>query len=468
MTLISKLRSLLVASVVLATVLLPIAGPSTASADGGNEFSVMTRNLYLGADVPAALRLFPDLSAVAQDLWTQVAATDFTARVGALSAEIVEQRPAVLGLQEATTWVCLDPAGRTVTVFDFTAQLLDELRSSGVAYEIAQAGGTRALSPGFEIAPIPGATVVRDPATLLPVVGADSAACGFKIADVLAVRSDLAGDVSAVGTKNFATTVKFGGLLEVKRGYAWADISFSGRPVHFVTTHLEATWTPDTEPVMAAQARELVADLQSVTMPVVAMGDFNADPRDPRASSAVNPGGQPEVTASCSSRSCNPYWIMSDAGYVDAGPDATDPRNLTWGADGLLAGPALSRLDAALALGNDLGFTDRLDYVFVRGDITVTSSSLVGREWPTGPATWECTTPAQVANTRAAAQRLGIAVPTTGQCFATDHLGIAATLSLPSSGGSGASPAWIIIGVVLAVLAIGTVVILLRRRPTRP
>jgi hypothetical protein len=97
------------------------------------------------------------------------------------------------------------------------------------------------------------------------------------------------------------------------------------------------------------------------------MGDFNIDPRDPRPPDAPNPAGQPEVSPTCPDRSCSAYWLMVDAGFVDAGPDATDPQNWTWGSDGSLAGPSLGRLDDAVALGNPLGFTDRLDYVFVRG-----------------------------------------------------------------------------------------------------
>lgn len=463
----ARVLSLLAAALVVLTAATATGGATASAASSPpNEFTVMTRNLYLGADIAEAMKYFPDFPKAAQAMWTQVAATSFTSRVGALASDIEEQLPAVLGLQEATTWSCLDASGKAVTVFDFTQQLLDRLGADGKPYVIAQANGVPAVSPGFAIAPLAGLTMVTDPTTLRPKTGLDTTACGIQIADVLAVRSDLAGDITATGVKNFPTTTKFAGAFDIKRGYAWADMTIDARTVRLVTTHLESVWSKDAEPAMAAQARELLADLQGVTTPIVAMGDFNADPRDPRPAGTPNPAGQPEVTASCPGRTCSPYWIMTDAGYTDAGPDALDPKNLTWGMNALLAGPDLTRLDAALAMGNDLGFTERLDYVFVHGDISVVSSSLVGREWPTGATSWDCTTPEQIAATKAAAAKLGIPVPATGRCLATDHLGIAATLALPSTatGSSSSAVGWLIAGAVLVVIVLGAVVIVLRRR----
>ena len=440
------------------------AVPATTTPPTG-EISVMTRNLYLGADVGLALDLLPDIAAAAQAMWTQVAATDFTSRVDDLARDVVERQPMVVGLQEATVWECLDPDGQPVTVFDFTSQLLDELARQGVPYVIAEHGGQTAFSPGYAIPPIGGLTVVSDPATLQSVVGSDAAACGFRIGDVLAVRADLADEVTAVGTTTFAATTLVGGILEVQRGYAWADLALPDGAVRFATTHLESLWTPDAEPASAAQARELIAELEAVASPVVAMGDFNIDPRDPRPEGAPNPGGQPEVSPFCPDRSCSAYWLMVGAGFVDAGPDATDPANFTWGSDGSLAGPSLDRLDAALELGNPLGFTDRLDYVFVRGDLEVTSAEVIGGEWPDGPTVWTCTAPEQVDNTRQAAERLGVDVPSTGRCFATDHLGLSVTLTTAGTtagdgavnGGNGGDPTNV--GVVLAVVAAAVVVI---------
>ncbi|MGE0818225.1 MAG: endonuclease/exonuclease/phosphatase family protein [Candidatus Nanopelagicales bacterium] len=411
-------------------------GPAQA-ADA--DLVVMTRNLYLGADVSSALGLLPDLPAAAQDMWTQVAATDFTARVPVLASEAVAARPAVIGIQEATTWECRPSAfGGTTVVYDFTQQFLDATAAAGTPYVLASAGGRTALNQGYSIPAIPRLTRVVDPATFQPLFGTDEADCGFTIADALAVRADLAPQVLEVGTveyENAAAIVPV--LMEVQRGYAWADIRIGSTPVRFVTTHLEAFWKAGAVPASAEQARQLVRDLADVRMPLVVMGDFNSDPRDPRAP-GDNPGGQPEATGDCPAQSgtdgtCSAYWTMVGAGYADSGPDATNPRNLSWGASGLLAGPDLERLKAAEAMGNPYGMTDRLDYVFTRNGVTASSARLVGNAWPAQGDTWDCTTEAQKANAAAAAAAMGVTVPASGACLPTDHAGVVASLAVPVS-----------------------------------
>jgi hypothetical protein len=71
---------------------------------------------------------------------------------------------------------------------------------------------------------------------------------------------------------------------------------------------------------------------------------------------------------------------------------------------------------------------------------------------------------AQLANTQEVATRLGITAPTTGRCFATDHLGIAATLSLPSAASSSSATGWVIAAVIVALIVIGTAIVFLVRR----
>jgi len=420
--------------------LLLLAGalPAPAAA-ADSDLVVMTRNLYLGADVSSALELLPDLPAAAQDMWTQVAATDFTARVPVLAQEAALARPAVIGIQEATTWECRPSAfGSTTVVYDFTQQFLDATAAAGTPYVLAQADGRTALNQGYSIPAIPRLTRVVDPATFQPLFGTDEADCGFTIADALAVRADLASAVLDVGTveyENAAAIVPV--LMEIQRGYAWADIRIGTTPVRFVTTHLESYWKAGAVPASAEQARQLVRDLADLTMPVVVMGDFNADPRDPRTP-GDNPGGQPEATGDCPAQSgtdgtCNAYWTMVGAGFLDAGPDPTDPANLSWGASALLAGPDLERLPAAEAMGNDFGMTDRLDYVFTRNGITPRTAQLVGNAWPADGDTWDCTTDAQKANAAAASAAMGVSIPPSGACLPTDHAGVVATLAVPAS-----------------------------------
>ena len=111
-----------------------------------NNVTVMTRNLYLGADLTPALTeglklgtpghqdSFADAVGTVID---NVNATDFGRRSTSLSKEISKNRPDLVGLQEAALWrvqiptdgTPLNPNGsqaNTVT-FDFVQQLLDKL-----------------------------------------------------------------------------------------------------------------------------------------------------------------------------------------------------------------------------------------------------------------------------------------------------------------------------------------------------
>jgi hypothetical protein len=400
---------------------------------------VMTRNLYLGADVGVALKQLPDMPAAAQFMWEQVQATDITRRAPLFAAEAARERPDVIGLQEATTWSCSTGlGGNRRVVFDFTRDFLAATTAAGTPYVIAAADGRTATNPGFSLGPIPFLTRIHDPQTFQPLFGTDDADCGLQTMDALLVRADLASDVLAAGTFDYPTETALAPLvLVVPRGFAWADIRIGGTPVRFVTTHLESFWAPGEVPRAALQAAELVRTLEPTSMPLVAMGDFNSDPRDPRDPSD-NPAGQPEASTTCpeqvgSDARCSAYWTMRDAGYVDAGPDAADPRNFTWGTSALLAGPDLARLPAALRTGNRFGFTDRFDFTFVRNGARTIDAHLIGHTWPEGPDLWDCDAPGQVRNAALAATALGLPRPSTTQCLPTDHAGIVATIALPAS-----------------------------------
>lgn len=416
---------------VIALAIVPLAGAGPAAAED-SSVTVMTRNTYLGADVGVALALIPDMPAAAQFMWDQVRATDFGARAPLLAREAADHRPALIGIQEAATWECTAGlTGPRIVVHDFLAQLLDAMRASGVEYVVASDGSNPAVNPGYSIPPIPGVTMVRDPQAFPALFGSEEAACGFTIADALLVRADLADRVLASGTVEFATrTTIIPVLMEISRGYAWADVDLNGTTTRVVTTHLESLWDPGVVPSARLQAGQLIDDLTSTTMPLIVLGDFNSDPRDPRPASA-NPGGQPEVSAVCPAggAECSAVRAMLAAGFTNAGPDTDDPANLTWGADALLAGPDLTRLPDALAMGNRYGMTDRLDHIWLRNGVQPEKASLIGAAWPTTP-TWDCRTPDQLANLRAAAEALDVEP---AGCLPSDHAGIVATVLLPAS-----------------------------------
>ncbi len=488
----------LLCAATLAAVAGGLATPAHAASTEPIPVTVMARNLYLGADVADALDLLPDLAAAGQFMWDEVQATDFKARVPLLAAEAAEYKPAVIGLQEATTWNCRTGFfGGSVAVYDFTRDFLKAAEEAGEPYVIASADGTEAFNPGYSIGPIPMLTTVKDPATFQPLFGSDTAECGFQLSDALLVRADLADKVVRAGTTEFVNREPIVPVVfEIDRGFAWADLDFNGSPVRFVTTHLESMWPKDGQNVGALQGRQMVGDLNGTEIPLIVMGDINNDPRDPRPLDAPNPGGQPtegavcepqvaNPTAATAKSQCNAYWSIVQAGYTDVGPDAMDPKYYTWGTQSLLAGPDPRRVDAALEMGNDYGWTDRLDYVFVKNGVEVVKSKEIGTTWSDADWTWTCDTPDQIANTEAMSKVLaenGVGEPISGKgvCLPTDHGGIVADLLVTPAGDGAAAPipqthepafnaAALVIGSLFAILlgivmlVIAGIVVLIRR-----
>jgi len=341
--------------------------------------TVMSRNIYLGADVGRALEFIPNLPAAAQYMWDQVKQTDFSKRVKILAAEINQSAPDVIGLQEATVWYCKKYSwSKKVEIFNFTEQLLDEL---GGKYKLASKDGVTSLNPGFSINPIPFLTKVNDEQIFREVFGRSSADCGFETGDALLVKKSKSLEVIKVGNSEYEANYPIvPTMMTIYRGYSWADIRVSGVPTRFVTTHLESLWDENKVPNSAKQAMQLVSDLSNTKMPLIVMGDFNADPRDPRPKDQPNPGEQPVVSRTCpaNSATCNAYLIMIRAGYQDSGPDSFDPKFFTWGMNALLTGADSKRVAAAKSMGNNYGFTERLDYIFSKNGTESSSSQIIG------------------------------------------------------------------------------------------
>ncbi len=377
---------------VAAVTLLVALGPAAPVQAEQAQFVVMSRNIYLGADVGIAMDLLPDFPAATQFMWDQMRQTDFESRSSGFVDEIALEQPDVIGIQEGTRWYCQSgPLADEVVVFDFVQILLNQLSGAGLNYEIASHDGQIAQNVGFKIAPIPLLTKATDPEIFPSRFGSESAYCGFEIADVLLIKSSLAESVLAVGTTEYQEKYTIiPTVMSVYRGFSWADVSISEKPVRFVTTHLESLYSEDGTPTAKIQADQLISDLAATKIPIVLMGDFNSDPRDPRPDIGPNPGQQPSENSACTKQvlnpnletadsTCNAFWTIMQSGFQSVGPDEADPRHYTWGMNALLTGPDPSRLPAAIEMGNPTGFTDRLDYIFVKGPINVLQAKLVGQ-----------------------------------------------------------------------------------------
>jgi endonuclease/exonuclease/phosphatase family metal-dependent hydrolase len=172
--------------------------------------------------------------------------------------------------------------------------------------------------------------------------------------------------------------------MTIYRGYTWADIKINGTPTRFITTHLESIWDENKIPNSARQAGQLISDTSNTKMPLIVMGDFNSDPKDPRKKGVLNPGLQPVESLNCppNTSTCSAYKLMIENDFIDAGPNSLDPKNFTWGMNAQLSGPDLERKSAAQKFGNQFGFTDRLDYVFVKNNVRVNSAEIIGVKPP--------------------------------------------------------------------------------------
>ena len=130
-------------TLVFSALLLSLTSPVQAAEP---TVTVMSRNIYLGADVGVAMELIPDFPAAAQFMWEQVKKTDFSKRAPILAAQIRAENPDVIGIQEATTWYCKKNLfSKKVAVFNFTESLLKELAGE---YVIPSKNGISAFNPG--------------------------------------------------------------------------------------------------------------------------------------------------------------------------------------------------------------------------------------------------------------------------------------------------------------------------------
>lgn len=252
--------------------LIPLAAPSAASAgkaDTSQDLKVMTRNLYLGADL-IPLASAPDLASFEQaagQRYDTVIANDFPTRVKAIAAEIDKYKPDVIGLQEAAVWrkspdgqKNVGKPGTTELVYDSIDELQDALKDEGLTYKVA------AIRPWFDFAA--------------------PTAKGFDVRltqqDAVLVRTGKQSKVKSFKgfSGGFSETFKVPtqvGEVDSPRGWAGIDGKIGDRKFRFVTTHLEA-YSPA---IANDQMTELLKKpLKSKTKQSILVGDFNSDPKD--------------------------------------------------------------------------------------------------------------------------------------------------------------------------------------------
>ena len=284
------------------------------------KLTVMTRNVYIGTDIlsVADAGSLPEFVFLVNLALQQVAATNFPERANELAKEIAKTKPHLVGLQEVYNFTINGENQPAMLPFvDYLVVLLDALKKKGLHYKPV------ATVTNFDIAlpipypfPTPTGTVVL----------------GVTDRDVILARQDVSAEVVDLATSGvcpedrvsddgcnyevIARTVVPGEdpipdiVIEIERGYVAVDATYRSLKTRFYNTHLEVRFPADdpTAPlIQAAQAAELIQAIDFLEKaiphegPVIVVGDFNSDPRDPQIL-PLDP----------------PYTQMVDAGYTDA------------------------------------------------------------------------------------------------------------------------------------------------------
>lgn len=332
--------------------LLPIAGcDSDEGPSASAEVSVMTYNLYLGAEIFALVGTpAEDLPIVAGQLYADVQATDFPARAEAIADLIAAQDPALVGLQEVTLYRTQTPADNlpgaantpaTEVSFDFLALLQTALDDRGLDYRVA------ATTTNADVE-VPSTT---DGVTFTDIRLTDR--------DVILARADVETANPVEANFEIAAPVPVGGqAVPFTRGYNSVRATLDDVTFTFANAHLEVD---DGNPAGAAlaqfgQANELREVLASAPEPVVLVGDFN---------NAADGSGTEIVITDPLPFTGTTYDLLTTF-YTDAAGEAGVTDDTCCQAADLL-NPASS-------------LASRIDLVLYRGDVEPLSAEVVGDE----------------------------------------------------------------------------------------
>lgn len=317
--------------------------PMAACDDGTDpfsdpEFTVMSRNIYLGADIfqLAQAQNQQELVIVAGQLFNHVHSTDFRVRAELLADEIDAEGPALIGLQEVALYrLQVESDFQTyqlpnadVVVYDFLELLIEALDDRGLDYRIA----ARVQNADAEL-----------PALLDPASSEDLSDIRLTIYDVILVRSDVSTSNARTGRYEAAALLPAGGFqVPFPRGWTAVDALLGGERVTFVNTHIEGLASAH-EP----QILELLDILADIDGRVIVVGDLNAQPN-----LTVNEGYRHMVLE-------GPF---NDA-FAEVG-----------------TGAGYTCCFAANLIDDSRQLDERIDYVLYKGDLQPLSVDVVGEE----------------------------------------------------------------------------------------
>ncbi len=278
----------------------------------GTAVKVMTRNLYLGADLTPAItsKSTSEFIEANGEIVRTVEATNFPKRAKGLAKEILGQGPDLVGLQEVALWreaappslgpVLNEEPSATTVKYDFLALLLAQLNKHKKLYKAV------VVQPEFDFeAPADANGIPNDNPQGPGLLGNAEVNGRLTMRDVILARIGAGVQTSNPQSGHFSHLLveKVAGSTEVTvtRGWTSIDAKVRGsRKFHFVNTHLEAFDNEAEYPsVRAQQASELVAPGGPATskLPVILVGDLNSDiktevkPGDSQAYRVMKQGG---------------------------------------------------------------------------------------------------------------------------------------------------------------------------------
>lgn len=270
------LYRLLILSFVVVVPLLGGCRESPVAPEVPGEFTVMSRNIYLGFNIfrLGQVQVPQQIPVVAGELWHHLLATNFPERAGALAREVAETNPALIGLQEVVEFRTQRPSdfftnpvpNAQQLEFDFLAILMDSIQARGLDYRVV----ARVRNVDAEM-----------PALLNPANPAELVDIRMTEYGVILARGDV--QTSNPMGSNYAVSaiMGVGGLMvPMRRGWVKVDAQIGGFPVTFVNTHVEGV-AEGHEP----QIRELLSVVATFRDPVILVGDLNT-----QADMSGNPG----------------------------------------------------------------------------------------------------------------------------------------------------------------------------------
>ena len=268
-------------SALIAGALLALALPTVAEAKKAPKLTVMTRNVFLGADLAPAINAPNIPSAIdgAGQIWNEMQSTKFPERAKPLAREIKRSKADLVGLQEVALWRTqtpsdggsppVSPIGTPATKVeqDFLKILMRELKKIRAGYRVV------VVQREFQAELPVDADGVDSPDD--GIAGADFDA-SLTMRDVILVRRASKVKLGKTRRGNFTTRYEpnVGGLpIPVDRGWASVEAKLGNKRFRFVDTHLEAFGDPT---IREAQAKELTTGPLKTSRQVVLVGDLNS------------------------------------------------------------------------------------------------------------------------------------------------------------------------------------------------